>query len=197
MSNQLSNSVRRAKNGFKSAFISLIKEIGYSKITVTDIVERADYNRSSFYKYFTDKEAITEEVINEIVEGYTEACRKTYTSNQNVYYIKNTKQHSNGIFEYIYNNSIYFDLLAVDDTIPGLASRIIETIKLILKEEVSIFTDEKVEYNSEYIINFRAYGVYGAMLQWIKSNYLHTPAELAEELTILFNGSFTLIRGRK
>jgi len=33
-------------------------ERGYDAVTVTDIAERADYGRSTFYTYFADKEAL-------------------------------------------------------------------------------------------------------------------------------------------
>ena len=47
--------MRRSKKSFKKNFIDLIQEKGYKNVTVTDIVERADYNRSTFYMYFRDK----------------------------------------------------------------------------------------------------------------------------------------------
>lgn len=38
----------RTKTHFKQALIDLTKEIGYHSITVKDIVEYANYNRSTF-----------------------------------------------------------------------------------------------------------------------------------------------------
>ncbi|WP_282020247.1 TetR/AcrR family transcriptional regulator [Planomicrobium okeanokoites] len=45
----LSPQALRTKQDFKKAFTELINEKGYSHVTVTDIVQRAEYNRATFY----------------------------------------------------------------------------------------------------------------------------------------------------
>ena len=44
----------RSKRMIKQAFLSLIKEKDISKITVTELVERADLNRATFYAHYPD-----------------------------------------------------------------------------------------------------------------------------------------------
>ena len=46
-------------------FFELLKEKDYNKITVTDIVNKADLNRSTFYAHYLDVRTITEEFENE------------------------------------------------------------------------------------------------------------------------------------
>lgn len=48
--------VRRTRELLRSALLSLIEEKGYERITVQDILDRADVGRSTFYAHFTDKE---------------------------------------------------------------------------------------------------------------------------------------------
>lgn len=50
--------VRRTRQLLRDAFVSLILERGYDGTTVSDIVERADVGRSTFYAHFVDKEAL-------------------------------------------------------------------------------------------------------------------------------------------
>lgn len=45
--NDESRSIRSTEQIFKLHFISLIREKEYKNVTVTDTVERADYNRST------------------------------------------------------------------------------------------------------------------------------------------------------
>jgi AcrR family transcriptional regulator len=47
--------VRRTRAAIHRALISLIVERGYDAVTVTDLIERADVGRSTFYAHFTDK----------------------------------------------------------------------------------------------------------------------------------------------
>ncbi len=48
--------VRRTRELLRSAFRSLIHEKGYDRITVQDILDRADVGRSTFYAHYRDKE---------------------------------------------------------------------------------------------------------------------------------------------
>jgi AcrR family transcriptional regulator len=48
--------VRRTRELLRSALISMILEKGYERVTVQDIIDRADVGRSTFYAHFRDKE---------------------------------------------------------------------------------------------------------------------------------------------
>jgi AcrR family transcriptional regulator len=50
--------VRRTRRMLIEALLALILEKGYSKITVQDILDRADVGRSTFYAHFRDREAL-------------------------------------------------------------------------------------------------------------------------------------------
>src|SRR5262245_24475290 len=48
--------VRRTRDLLRSAFVSLVHEKGYDRVTVQDILDRADVGRSTFYAHYRDKE---------------------------------------------------------------------------------------------------------------------------------------------
>ena len=50
--------VRRTRQLLRGAFLALIQEKGYERITVQDILERADVGRSTFYAHYRDKEEL-------------------------------------------------------------------------------------------------------------------------------------------
>jgi len=50
--------VRRTRRILNEALIELILEKGYERITVQDILDRADVGRSTFYAHFRDKEGL-------------------------------------------------------------------------------------------------------------------------------------------
>lgn len=58
----------RTKHQLKQAFVHLINEKGLSHVSVTDIVERAQYNRATFYLHYLDKPDITEDLKREMFE---------------------------------------------------------------------------------------------------------------------------------
>ncbi|GII04353.1 TetR/AcrR family transcriptional regulator [Planobispora takensis] len=50
--------VRRTRAAIRHALMELILEKGYEPVTVTDLINRADVGRSTFYAHFTDKQAV-------------------------------------------------------------------------------------------------------------------------------------------
>jgi len=48
--------VRRTRELLQRALLSLVQERGYERITVQDILDRADVGRSTFYAHYRDKE---------------------------------------------------------------------------------------------------------------------------------------------
>ena len=52
----------RSRRMIREAYTVLLKEKDLSKITVTDIVNRADINRATFYAHYPDVRGVTEEI---------------------------------------------------------------------------------------------------------------------------------------
>ena len=66
--------VRRTKDLLRGALLSLIREKGYERITVQEIIDRADVGRSTFYTHFRDKEDLLVYGLEELREPFTSAA---------------------------------------------------------------------------------------------------------------------------
>lgn len=62
----------RSKRLIRQAFVELLQEKELEKITVTDIITRADINRGTFYAHYPDTRAVIEQIENEIIEKMLE-----------------------------------------------------------------------------------------------------------------------------
>jgi AcrR family transcriptional regulator len=71
----------RSKRLIRQAFVELMQEKKLEKITVTDIVTRADINRGTFYAHYQDTRAVIEEIENEIIEKMLESLGELRSKN--------------------------------------------------------------------------------------------------------------------
>ena len=62
----------RMNNLIIKTFYECLEEEDFSQVTVGKIAEKALINRSSFYRYYTDKYALRDAVVDAIVQDFAE-----------------------------------------------------------------------------------------------------------------------------
>ena len=55
--------VKKTNKLIKDSFLKLLEEKGYSKVSVTDITNKAMINRNTFYLHYVDKEDLIDKLI--------------------------------------------------------------------------------------------------------------------------------------
>ena len=171
----------RTRRHFYEALIELIQKHGFQFITVKDIVERAGYNRSTFYVHFQDKFELADNLLEMMLDGLEVAVGKPYLFGEKVYTTK-LKAPSFNIIHYIYQNRTFFELLTLDDTIPSLHTRMPLTITKIYMEQFKFETINNQPVNMEMFKHYTSYGFYGLMLQWINSGFEKQEEALIQDI---------------
>ena len=62
--------VQKTQKAIRDAFKEMVMEMDPDQITVRDLTERAAIHRKTFYLHYTCIEALFEDVLNDIAEGY-------------------------------------------------------------------------------------------------------------------------------
>ena len=117
--------VRRTKLMIKNAFLELLRETDFEKISVCDIADKAMINRGTFYLHYQDKydlmRAIAEALLDELMQysaGITkemlETCRQTGAPFPHVLRLLETAEENPAFFallsSYITGNAFYQSL---------------------------------------------------------------------------------------
>lgn len=176
--------IRRTKNLLKGHFIQLVKSNGYKNVTVTDIVEKADYNRSTFYLHFKDKEHIAEELVEDILEELEAAFHQPFIDTKVVEYDL-ILPSSNAFFKHFYDNRDIYSLLNLEDSIPSFKDKLFLKFKEVF-EGITYLNEANESIKIEHFNTYKMYGSYGVILEWIQGGCVKTPAEIADNLLEIF-----------
>lgn len=159
--------VRITKMLLKKSLIDLLKTKTIYKITITEICENADINRSTFYNHYNTEFDLLKEIENEYLLTI-EKYYKSYNDKSKVIKI---------LLEYVHKNLDVFRLF-LEDT-PG--NEFFERLIKIGFETLSYdkeLTEANKEYNQEYLYNFILFGVLEIVKIWISKE----PRESIEEM---------------
>lgn len=167
----------------KKAFIDLLFEKEYKNISVTDIVERADYNRSTFYFHYQYKEELVEELNNSLLNGLVSAFFYSIKDDHTLIYSEKN------IFNYIYQKKEFFNLWKTSEPIPNIHDTFIAKFSDEFKKKVST-SKLNSAINADYFVTYLAYGILGLILEWIKSDYRDSPEHMERQLIFILNNQF-------
>ena len=183
----------RSRKMIKEAFLELLEEKDINKITVTDIVNKADLNRSTFYAHYIDVRAITEEMENEVIDKMIEILKKFEFKN----FFNNPTPLLLEVSRFLENNEdTYRILLKVNDA---------ETFLKKLKNEFTkyMMTDTDIpEYlkNTKMVnlrISYFAGGIINMYQDWFNGNLNCSLNDIALEVSKLLSLEANELFGRK
>jgi len=156
-------SAARSRKMIRQAFFEILKEKSFEKITVTDIVKRADVNRSTFYAHYPDVMGVVEEIQEENLE-YTQ----NFMDNINFKdFYENPKPHLQSIVKLVAENNELYRLLMTS----AMATKQLDKLKYIIIERTLETLEGTNRFESRFELEFATRffmgGVVDVYTQWL------------------------------
>ncbi|MFJ8413429.1 TetR/AcrR family transcriptional regulator [Bacillus paramycoides] len=179
MENKIDLRVIKTQRAIKNTFIQLIEEVGFEKVNVRKLIERAEVNRSTFYLHYQDKYDLLNKIEDELLEGLRHIIMDTTLT-------KTVEQNSvsdsrlekmNKVANYLFDNKKIIRLLTSDKGDPTFLSKIGGIFE-------SIWIDKKVVIIPNIPKRY-AFAVLAGMLtnligEWIRSDFEETPEQFSQ-----------------
>ena len=172
---------RLSKRMFRNAVLELLEEKGgIEKISVRELCEKAELNRSTFYAHYAEPREVLAEAEEDILNETAAHIKKIGEQKKG-----GGKEYVSSFLRYIRENDQVFRVLLVTAADPAFKSRFVQLSLLNLFEHMQLTMDnEKQQYVYSYLLN----GSFGIITQWIRSDYAAAVPELVDLLFTL-NGS--------
>ena len=169
---------RLSKKLFQNAILELLEEKGgIEKISVRELCDRAELNRSTFYAHYAEPREVLAEAEDEILAETAEHIKKIGEQMTG-----GGKEFISSFLRYVRDNDRVFRVLLVTAADPAFKSRFMQLSLLSLFQHMQLTMDnEKQQYIYSYLLN----GSFGVLTQWIRSDYAAAVPELVELLFTL------------
>ncbi len=164
----------RSKRLIREAFLALMQEKELEKITVTDIITRADINRGTFYAHYQDTRAVIEQIENEIIAKMLEFLGQFHYEN----FFQDPLPLLTEISRYLEENQSYYRILINSKG----AGRFIEKLKGIFVEHMrndsELPASIKRSPNFMVAVNFFAGGVVNVFQLWFRGETKYSLSQI-------------------
>ena len=155
--------VRRTRDAIHRAFIGLMQEKGYDAVTVTDIIDRADIGRSTFYAHYTDKRDVLYASLDDLA-----AFLRRHRGDELFGF-------SRALFEHVHEQRALLRALLGRQGGSVVQARIALLIGDLVREQLH---DRPTDVPRELIVDC-VVGAYTSLLaRWVDDNDPHTPAQM-------------------
>ena len=172
---------KKTREAIFNAFTELLSSKHYNKITVGEIIERADIGRATFYAHFETKDLLLKELCEELfchvfdaAEANSEKHRHIFDcdapSSAVLHLLQNLQRNDNNILALLSceNNELFLRYFKED-------------LKLLIERQPRLFGDKKDRALPDgYWVNHVAASFVETVRWWLDSGMKESPEQLSE-----------------
>ena len=187
MAEKVDRRVRKTKAQLRAGLARLMQKKSIKEITVKELVDEVDINRSTFYLHYSDIYQLLEEIFlteaqksvekMEVGQSWEEGLKTglcfVKENKKLIYHVYNSL-HRETIERYLYSVSLDF------------AGKFIDNVSKTLK--LSVSDDDK-----KFIASFYKYAIVGIVLDWLEGGMKNDPDELIERMSKLLSGTLKTV----
>lgn len=182
MSIKVDRRVERTKRDLRTAFLTLIEKNDIQELTVKEITDFANYNRSTFYAHYSDKNELIEEVIDEAIQGFISRIEPTFQNGEIPLHVKLSLKTSQAVFSYVEENQLFFTLLFNVNKFPGFQEKLSLVIAELIESDVHFLSQFKGLLDEKLYCYTQASSFVGRLNFWVKQEYAFSTEYMAIQM---------------
>lgn len=178
MNPHLDDRVAKTRKSFKDALLICLSRKQFETIKISEISNQAGYNRVTFYSHYQDKYELLEELITDILTGFDQVIANAKLKDVRDT-LPETQPSTIAMFDYIYRNSNFFQLMLSNKRVPGFIPRFIQSLYDIYKDLVQ---PENGEIDYDIYLVYISGATFGVISHWVTTGFKYSPIFMAEQL---------------
>ncbi|UFT99559.1 TetR/AcrR family transcriptional regulator [Radiobacillus kanasensis] len=176
--------ILRTKKAINEAFLGLLTEKEFDRITINDISERANVNRGTFYLHYMDKYDLLDHSIDDHLNRMIFSCTFTKFTEEK---LEKTEaiEALKSLFIYVEENFIFFSSMLSNKKTSAFRERMMALLSSGMQKKIQM---QGINQNidKELIVQFMTTAFVGTVESWILNNMPQPPQWMAEQIWTLF-----------
>ena len=168
----------RSRRMIREAFVELLHEKTFEKITATDIINRSGLNRSTFYAHYPDAKGVLEDFIGEIITMFRQMLAEMDFSR----FLNEPEPNLKQVVAFLEENQELYRLLGQSD----MSLIYLEQLKKVLIQQVlespNLPTQGLSLISVEIRIRMLLSGIIDAYREWLAGEIDYTLEEMTSEV---------------
>lgn len=180
----LNRSSEKTKKLIQNTFAELINETQeLNKITVSELVKRADINRGTFYNHYDSIYDVAEELESEIIKVLFEDTTKLSTLDDILNYFDE-------VIDYLKNNEDMYRLLLASDDPQFFLKKLNFSMSDKLYNSIRNNSNFKNSVTLKFEVSFFTDGIVNQVLNYFTTNYEYSLDEICKNTKQIFKVLF-------
>ena len=177
---KLDRRVVRTRKMLAAALLGLMQEKNFDEITITDITERADMNRATFYLHYGTKEELLYKSLEERFDKLVQSIEKQMQIPENGY-IWEESTYDQLVFEHVAEHIDLYKVILDQNGMGAIIHRIIDYITAVSYRTTMDQVPDgfKPEIPIEIMSRHVAGSMFSLLVWWVRNDMPYTSAEMA------------------
>lgn len=177
----------KTKSKIKQAFSELLLNKGFDRLTVSDIIEKAEINRSTFYHHYVDKYDLRDRLVADMIDQLM-AILTTALLNDSMLQGKKDalSQTISQTLEYLKEDHIFVRALVMSNQTIFLSDLLKEIMEQFFHYAKDLDKDDQItplQYKSDYEYEMFIAIIVSVFLLWVKKGMTDPISEIAQLIT--------------
>ena len=167
--------VTMTKRLLKDALTEMLRKEDIYHVSIRELCERADVNRTTFYKYYGNQFDLLADMENDLLVFLSDTIREYETNPVKI--IETTCAHMEDHLE--------FGRLIVNNNVDPLFPQKLFSLEILRENVLKNYANTPDAAMQEYLFNYVTYGAYRLFCVWLNKEQRESPEEIAQLLVRL------------
>lgn len=178
--------IQKSRQAIMEAFVSLLGEKGFEKMTINDIADRANVNRGTVYLHFTDKFDLRDQCIETYLQQLAESCLPEGDMTP-----VSSRQLLLQSFEFLKAHAAIYSILMTGKGNPVFRERMMDFMRQGITDFLSNYGIPSA-VSKEVEVQFLTAAAVGLMEWWVEEGMPFSPSEMVDQLYTLLLRHFQI-----